>query len=600
MRLSSILVFYYTTLSVFSHCMLDMRLDYENNLDAIEVSKQIYKKQLQLMIVLAKQNIPSDVKYNLLRKISNNFNQQKYFQKLNEKSQELKYNVLQIIANYCEPISSPILLGEKLFETSEYDTHRAKCNIKNNQLEYSRTGRFDVMINKIPITNYDGLSKVDNFMVTLSRVATHVRMSECLLNPQAYNVTNPKFNEIYETILERTSALSGLLQNISTGKNLDSIPAIQCTYFTPNPKNKRKQTKGFNDFTIFYLTYPLMISNLENLFFYQPELLTSYLAKYPWLKNSLVLRIHMSLMMIEALSSLHKSGIIHKNIRLSNIFYHDFPGSGSANSPDQIYLSFGNFSESGIDDYDKRVMKTFFIPDDILFELGPKVDIYQLGLVITQLTFMIATENTPEMSLSKIAKMTSGDFKIIFERKRVHLFEQLMTDAIQNNQHYDKYENAMTPDAARCSIEIFKHINAYFHHQLWSSHLERDNLIKEVFYNFEPDSEDAYRIVELYKYPPFKSVFVSVFLNLYAYVPQCYGSVVVSSSFLSIIRQLINPFVNFRIGLEKATELLTQELQFANNQDYLNPTYSPYNKSSFVSVSRQSVLSKQRSVKNMI
>jgi serine/threonine protein kinase len=578
--------------------MLDMRLDYENNMDAIVMARQSVKTKLQKLKRIIQSTRSTSSKYNLLRKMTENFQPSVLFGKLQEKKKELQFNIFQIINNYCTKIERPIELGGTMFKVDGYNTHEARCNMSGNNIIYTSSGKFDVMIKKMPIEMIENFPKTESFLIALSKVAIQMRMSECLLNPQAYNVTDVKFDDIYRSIVERTSALSGLLLNKITPYNLDSIPAIDCNYYTPDPQNPRRSGKGFNELTNFYLTFPYVTSNLEGLFFFEPRILRSFLSKYSWLKNNLSLRINMSLKMIEALISLHKSGIIHKNINLSTIFYHDF--GSSSGSPNQINLSFGNFSSAGIDDYDARVMPSFFIPEDIKVELGPKLDTYQLGLVIFQLTFMIPTEGTHGLTFSKIAKIIDKNYFFTYSGKKYHLFERLMIDAAQGNTHYHIYADAMTEDAARCSIGIFKEIYLYFKNKLWFKEGPKNDDLNHIFYRFKPHNGDTYEIQKLYKYRRFKKIFVIVFLNLFPYVRDCYGDIYVSESFLTIIRSLIHPKVDRRIDLVKAKDLLKQELIKINTSKYVNPTYSIFDNTKLRHKGRNSILKKQLSNHEMI
>ena len=432
MQLLYLPVFLSLTFSfIHSHCMLDMRLDFENNADTMVALQPIVAGKISNLKSINDSNEHQQTKYDLLRAMTYKFNTGLLSKRIQEKTNELMFNVEQIIKNYCLPMAKNMNLSNEISTRDEYPTYKTKCNIQNNNIYYSDDGRFDIMIKKIEMKQFVGFSMDISKAITLSRVATLVRARECLLNIQAYNVTNPRFEEIQETITNRTSALSAILQQVSDKEvNLDSVPPLDCRFFTPHPNNPSQGVGSIQKNTTFYMSYPNLTANLEELFFFKPEVLIKFVNSNSYINNNLLLRLHIMVKMIEGLISLHSTGIIHKNIRLSNIYYYYF--NEGQNAIPKVLVSFGDFTLSGIDDYDTKLAKNFFVPDDAFTELGPMLDVFQLGISIVQILYMIPSAATPEMTLSKIAKMTDPNSRIKYgkEEKVVHLFEQLMYDGM--------------------------------------------------------------------------------------------------------------------------------------------------------------------------
>lgn len=584
------------TFSVKSHCMLDMRLDFENNADAMASILPNLKTFIpNLKYEHGKK--PRDVPYDILRQQTKNFAPNALMQKFNEKNIELNFNIQQILSNYCQPLSADLSLGQEIQTRDEYPIYNTKCTIDaNNNMVYNLNGRFDIMVKKIMMKNFVGFNPNVSMLITLSRVATLVRARECLLNIQAYNVTHVRFDEIQKSIEERTSALSALLQGKAEKQvNLDSVPPLDCKFFTPNPSNPSQGIGKLSNKTVFYMAYPNLTANLEELFFFSPEILQGFLGKCDWLNDDLLLRLKLSIKMVDALLSLHKSGIIHKNIRLSNIYYYYFDQELDDDSELQIFVSYGEFSMSGIDDYDARVMKTFFVPDDAQTELGPMLDVYQLGIAIIQILFMIPSEATPEMTLSKIAKMTDPSARVLYKGEKVHLFEQIMKDAISGLDDVGVYKGIMTNETAVCSIFIFQKIWRYFTYELWDNYKSEDRDLIDSMYYFRPDTDDEISLHHLYKLPKFKSMFMSIFLNLYAITPQCYGNISLPQKVYVTLRGMINPNQSNRWSLKILQDEFQEALEVVHSQRFMNVEYTQYDNSKFIGKNYNSVLRRKQS-----
>jgi hypothetical protein len=577
--------------------MLDMRLDFENNADAMQAILPQVKNYIPAL--RNKNNFRSfTTQFELMREKTNNFNPHDLLKKLNEKNSELMFNIQQVINNYCQRIDQDLNLGEQIQTRDEYPVFQTKCIIdSHNNILYDNYGRFDIAVKKIGMKSFVGFNQNVSNLITMSRVATLVRARECLLNIQAYNVTDVKFDEIQKSIEDRTSALSALLQKkVERDVNLDSVPPLDCKYYTPGYK---QGGMPYNSQTVFYLAYPKVVANLEELFFFNPQILQGFLDQNDYMEDDLILRLHLSLRMINALQSLHKTGIIHKNIRLGNIHYHYFEKEEYDSVTNQIYVSIGEFSMSGIDDYDARITKTFFVPDDAVTELGPMLDVYQLGIAIIQVLYMIPSEATPEMTLSKIAKMTDENARVMYNGGQVHLFERLMTDAINGCSDVSVYRSAMTNETAICSIHIFQKIYTYFVGSLWDNYSSENNELIQSMYYFRPEVDDDVNLYTLYKIPKFKSYFMSMFLSLYMITPQCYGRINLPSDLIRTIRNLIHPNVSRRLALKYAQMQIEDVMDIVRGNSFMNVKYSLYDNTKFVGKNYNSVL-KRKQTQHMI
>lgn len=596
MLTKTILVFLSLTSPVISHCMYDFRLDYENTKELIETSTKYLGKYKANLEVLNSEKPESPVDFNVLKMQTDNFSKDSFYSKLTEKISSIRFNVDQIMENFCERIRSPIDYQEKLFSLEDYDIFASKCDISEDGITHSSDGEHEVMLKVIPVKNiYHQLHSV-NLTITLSRVATFVRISQCLLNPMAYNLLDGRYENILNSINNRTSALNSLLLNTESDASLDSIPPIDCKYFTPKPKHSKSKDEAFDKHSIFYITYPRITSTLENIFFFEPTELERILSgNSSWLQNDFIFRLHICLRMVESLASLHQSSVILANIRLMNIFFF-VSQKPSVESPfDQLSISFGNFSQSGIDNYDARVLKTFYVPEDGKYELGPKVDTFQLGLAMFQLLFMLPAEKTIEMSLSKIDKIKDPESKIKVDSSREVLFRELMRDAVGNKFPYKKYKEVMSQQALKCSIKIFQMIVFYFENQVWTSDNPNFDSIKNVFYNFRPKKGQTVVLDDLYLDDRFQSIFVSVFLNLFTFINTCTRKMKLPDSILVLLRSMLHPNVSLRIELKTARQLLLDEIEKTKNKKFKNILYSVYNHKEFSQLSKSTLLVRRNS-----
>lgn len=582
MRFTKFICFLIIPLSVLSHCMLDMRLNYEESLDSmINVSSNLLR--MILKIKNSEQNLPNyNYNYDILRSITQSYSNMSYTKKCQEKIDEYAFNINQIISNYCEYSPTPITLLKKIDIPGEYEHYEAMAEINNNNFQYSAQGRGKAMVKVFKLIKFQNYSDAQNLWVMLSRVATEVRAGECLLNPMSYNTTDAKYDEILDSINLRTTALSALLMK-TTHKilQLDSIVSFDCKFFTPDPSNPNKGINKFGQSTTFYLAYPEVSSNLDTLFFKEPWVLNQLLDQTPDGENDLVLRVMIMIKMVEALSSLHKVGIIHKFIRLSNITYHMFTEKDGS-TVDVTLVSFRNFMHSGIDDYDATVSKNFYNPPDNEIEIGPKFDVYQLGISMVQLLFMIASEGTPEMSLSKIAKIINPSSMISISGSQMVLFRKLMFDAVNPPNSYDVYNSYMTNSALVCTLAIFKEIYKYFNLAIYNSGSRDHDIYKEVFYRYTPEDGEENNILNLYQYPKFQKYFTSIFINAYGLLDQCVPGKQFPEDVLKVVRSMLNPIVYRRIDLSRAREILLDELPNIRSSPRANLRYSTYDYQKFV------------------
>ena len=601
MQLFYLTVFLSFTIPVQSHCMLDMRLDFENNADTMLSIQKIAIEKINSLKEINNSNSYQSSSYDILRSMTMNYHPALLSKRIQEKTNETMFNVEQIIKNYCLPMHSDMKLSQEISSRDEYPSFKTKCNIKSNNIQYSEDGKFDVVVKKMAMKQFVGFSKEMSKAIVLSRVATLVRARECLLNVQAYNVTNVKFQEIQNSIKTRTSALSALLQKVTNKEvMLDSVPPLDCRFFTPHPENPSSGIGKILPSSVFYMSYPDLTANLEELFFFKSDLLTTFLNSNENIQNDLNFRLQIVEKMLTSLISLHQTGIIHKNIRLSNISYYYF--NEGQHLPPKIIISFGDFSLSGIDDYDTKLAKNFFVPDDALTELGPMLDVYQLGIAIVQILYMIPSAATPEMTLSKIAKMTDEDTFISYgpDKKRVHLFEQLMYDGMYGISDWTQYSSAMRPQPALCSVLIFQKIYKYFSNRLWDNYSAEDRDLIVAMYWFQPGPNDDLTYNTLYKLPKFKANFMSMFLNLYGLTPECYGENALPQDLLIIIRGMLNPDQSIRMNLSSALERVQEyNSSISTSDNFKNKIYGFFDSTSFKGKDYNSVL-KRKQTANMI
>ena len=584
-------------LTVLSHCMLDMLLNYESNLDSkIKIFPMLEQAMTNLKQKSEQMSLPN-LKFNWMKIMTNNFDKQTYAFKINSKNNELSFNISRILKQYCQKIDSDLVFTQKLDLNDPYLNYKARCNLGNNNLQYHLNGRFEMMVKEMKIINYNGVSLHDNMMTLFSRVATQLRARECLLNPQAYNVMNEKFKKINNIIKERTSALDSVLQDKPFSFiNLDSVSSIDCKYFTPDTNNPTKGVDGVTSFTKFYMAYPLMDGNLENLFFFDPKLLVYMTTQGLKYKNNLSLRLNIMYKLVESLESLHQMGFIHKNIKLQNIFFKYFPKNNSKDTNETAYVSFGDFSLSGIDDYDARLKKNFYVPDDEKTEIGPKIDIYKLGLVFFQILYMVPVERTPEMTLSKIAKMTDPNQFISFNGRQIQLFEKLMMDVINNRFNPQDYTGTMSITCANCCFQIFKQIHKYFDLKIYSNYDKKHNQLMDSMYYYKPEENELILISKLYLNQRFKSYFMSIFLSLYGISNECGGSFFQSQTVKVLLNGMLAPFPNLRSNLKMIRKNLYDALSNVESNPHQNLIYQAYDINLFYKGDNYvSLLSKQKS-----
>jgi hypothetical protein len=573
--------------------MYDARLDYENYKEVVETSSSYFNQYKDKLQKKHSEGHEIDDNFDIMNMQTDHFSHDLFFQKLLDKINELKFNINQIITNFCEPIGAPIKHGKKVLTLEDYKIYKSRISIRNSSITHSEKGSFKVLLKVIPVIKFSRGKDADNILITLSRVATIMRMSQCLLNPMAYNILDSKFDRIVKSIQERAAALTALILNKESNLPLDSISPIDCKYYTPSSK-KNSINLSFNAKTVFYLTYPYITSSLENLFFFDSNLIKKHSETYSWFTNDLTFRVKLSLIMVDNLISLHKTGVIISNIRLSNLFYF-VSNPSSEDAVTSMSISFGNFTQSGIDNYDSRILKNFYVPEDGRFEIGPKIDVYQLGLAIFQMTFMLPSDSTLEMNLSIIDYMRDPGYMIILDSNPMHLFKEMMSDALKDKSDYKKYSEIMTKNAVKCTFKIFKMIILYFQQKIWEKTESAYDTLKEVFYNFQPKEGDEYSLEELIKYPKFQYMFVSVFLNLFPYINTCSKKIKVPESFLNVIRQMIHPNVNYRISLQMARKLILEEIELTKGDDYENNEYQPYDSKEFKPISRSSLLVRKSS-----
>lgn len=586
------------SISVTPHCMLDMRLDYEGVIEALVDLENQASQKLNQIKQWTKQNNLYDSNFNLLEIMTKDFDYDEYIDKIKEKEKEMIYNVEFILNQYCKPISQPMDLRRKIPFEEEYELYNKSILLQDNKIIYDDSGSQNLMIKVMVFKDFVGLTSDQNLEVLKSRVATQIRAGQCLLNPLAYNVSTIKYDEIQKAITERTSAMSAVIQKKYTDQsNLDSLVAIDCNYYTPGASSE------INEHTKFYLSFPQISGNLETLFFFQPEQVEKMRLVNPIYINNISLRIQMMKLLFADLDKIHKTGIIHKNIRLQNIFFHVFVPTRSDKSDGNIFLSFGDFSLSGIDDYDARFPKSFYVPDDAKTELGPRMDIYQLGIVFFQILFMIPVEKTPGMSLSKIAKLISPTGYLVKQQygQKVLIFDQLMKDAAANNfEDVLHYDGSMTKQAALCFIGIFKRIHDYFNNRLFDSYESNHLREQERFFYFNTEDKFNYDPFTLMENESFKSHFMSIFMSLYGYVFQCYGDIFINDNILNLLRRLIHPDPNSRFTADKSTEYFESILEDLKENENRNFTYQKFDPSQFVSHNHVSVLKRRAVKRNLI
>lgn len=585
MQLSLITVLLSFILSVNSHCMLDMRLDLENNLDAVGFSRELVIPNIKRYKQLINDNKYNSKVFSLFRSQTKNFFVQDYMTKSAEKINNVLETSYNMLGSHCRPIGQAFPLNVKLDKQGEYDIFYFRADLEDDQIKYSGKGKYNIMIKKIHPQQFPGLTWEMSKHITVSRVATLVRARECLLNVQAYNMLDNSFERMKSSIERRTEALNELMQKThTTDYNLDAVPALDCMYHTPVRPNSKDTPQAITENTVFYITYPYLQSNLNNLFFKKPELLTAYFKQYNWYTNDLEFRLNIIEYLLRGLKSLHNTGIIHKNIRLGNIYFH-YNNDADSENKSKTFVSFGDFSLAGIDDYDARVTKTFFVPNDSKTELGPKFDIYQLGIVITQILYMIPNDKSQDMSLALIAMLADSSFKISHRNNQVTFFSSVMQDAIEWRQSGDidlrsqQYGDYMSAKCAKCVILIFEQFALYFQRQVWDIYDEAYFHLKQAMYFFRPKNDEESDIPALIHSPYFANIFKSAFFNIYGLIPECYGKLPMPRNMRELLQTLIHPSVIRRTNLFDALKKLYEVqdyIQFENEE--FNVSYEEFDK----------------------
>lgn len=578
--------------------MLDMRLDYEGNAEAQVILQNTAAETIQNISNYTKKSNQYSSSFSLSQIATKDFDYDEYMRKLKEKESEMIYNVEFILSQYCKPLHAPMALTKQLRFEDEYDVFNRQVNIQNNQIIYNDKGNFDLMIKKMEFKDFVGFSAEQNLNVLKSRVATQIRAGQCLMNIQAYNILNEKFPVMRDNILLRTSSLSAVIQKkFKDQENLDSVVAIDCNYYTPG------NTAAINTQTQFYLAFPQVTGNLESLFFFQPNQVEAMKLVNPTYINNVSLRVKMMSVLFRDLERMHKTGIIHKNIRLQNIFFTVFMPRKKDKSDANIFLSFGDFSLSGIDDYDSRVSKSFYVPDDAKTELGPNLDIFQLGIVFFQILFMIPVEKTPGMSLSKIAKIISptGYLGQDVNGQKKLIFDQLMEDAsVRNFNNLIQYNGTMTPLAAQCSIAIFKKIYDYFNDEVYNSYSNYDIEEQRKFYFFNTEDKYTYDPFKLMEDEDFKGIFMSLFISLYGSVSSCYQNYELNNDILFILREMVNPDPSSRIVPKKAKNYFDNAITYLTENEHENIIYEKFDPTQFAGKNHVSVLRRRAIKRNLI
>jgi serine/threonine protein kinase len=558
--------------------MLDMRLNFEDVLDSQYNSLQF----LDGAISNLKSVDRGLSNFDLLREKTQNYSKDFYIQKNHEKMGEYCNNIGQIVDAYCSYSPVPIVMDSVYDVSGSANGFVAYGEVINNEFVYHQDGSKAVMVKQFKFENLEGYNEAQNLWTMYSRVATEVRAGQCLMNPLLYNFLNEKYQSILESITKRTTAVSALLEGKADKEvGLDSIAAIDCKFFTPSPSNKSVGINVKDKTTVFYLAYPLVYSNFENIFFYEPWLLTKLLKENSDFTNNLSLRVAIFQKMAEALDSLHEVGIIHKNIRIENIFVHMFTQEEGSTFASTI-ISIGDFSNSGVDDYDSRVARNLYTAPDEEFEIGPKFDNYQLGIAMAQLLYMIPAEGTKEISLSTIAKMLDINEKIMVNGVPKQLFEQLMFDSVYPPSNFDHYSEIMSYNAIKCNLGIFKMIYEYFKFAKYASVDFSTSQMRDAMYDFKPTSGEEQNIAYLVEYDKFKKYFMSIYLSLFPMVPDCVAHKVFPYKLTSILRGLMHPNVYLRLPLRSAFEDLYSILVHMQSDSVYNPEYQEYDYTSFI------------------
>ena len=137
--------------------------------------------------------------------------------------------------------------------------------------------------------------------------------------------------------------------------------------------------------------------------------------------------------------------------------------------------------------------------------------------------------------------------------------------------------------------------------KLWDNYSEDEMDLIIAMYGFTPGENDDLTYQTLYKLPKFKAIFMSIFLNLYGLVPQCYGNNVFPLKLYIVIREMLNPEQSKRMTLNNALNKIKEIIQISENSDYfINKNYSIFDNTTFKGKNYHSVLKRKQIMKKII
>ena len=171
MKLLNILCLLYAPFHVSLHCLLDMRLNYEEAMDNAVDSMKMYPKTMGLIHKQVTENPYISPTYDLFRGTTLNFNNQLYLVKIQQKLEDIMQATLLILNKFCTFAQFEPVLGESVDIKEDYDHYLGAININGDEVEYSNSGRYRVLVKKMLFKNFECFSIHQNRDIFLSRAS---------------------------------------------------------------------------------------------------------------------------------------------------------------------------------------------------------------------------------------------------------------------------------------------------------------------------------------------------------------------------------------------------------------------------------------------
>jgi serine/threonine protein kinase len=559
-----------------------MRLDYEQVLDTNIAALKIAQQTLQNIQANVTSNPYITNYYDLFRGTTSGLNSQLLMGKIKEKLGSTVTNTVEVLNRFCTYVQFEPTLGALLDIQEDYDNYLGRININGDDITYSGTGAYTVIVKKMVFKHFEGISVEQSRDIFLSRAAREVRASQCLLNPMNYNLNHKKFPNVLRNIEDRISALSAIIRTKADRIQFsDAFTAMDCKIFTPISPGSHTGVSELNENSRIYLAYPLLDQTLDNMFFFSPLFLQEALQELGF-QNNLDFRLRIFFKMIQSLESLHNTGLIHRNIKLSTIYFKKFTkAQGSAFN--QHFIMYGNFIASGIDDYGASLTPGFYTPRDDFFTTGPSLDIFQLGIAFAQIIYLIPTSGWTDLTLDKIALLTNPDALVNINSRQIHLFEQLMIDVSNNVSDLSHYGHLMNMNCAYCFRKIVYEIYMYLKHSKWDFNQSDDYQLRKTMYRFKPKDPTNFSMQHIYKDPIFSRSLLSYIINFIPNIPDCVPkNFSFSTNMKYLIHSMVDPDPEARTSINWIKEDLRREMNSLVDYPRNNIKYFNFDMKTFV------------------